>query len=147
MCSNKKPHVLPLILGVALTALPATAATTNTDEPGPIRLISVDLFEALEGWSEPTASLETVVLESYPEAVIGYAGEVESIYGGLTMSEHFTRSYPETVETYRSATDGGVEDEADFLAFVMSADQPTYQRWQQEDALRGATFPDYIERN
>ncbi|MEM7351923.1 MAG: hypothetical protein AAF657_14080 [Acidobacteriota bacterium] len=147
MSWNKNTHCLPLILSVALGTLPAFAETPKEDDVGPVRLVSGELFDALEGWSEFPASLEMTALDTYPEAVIGYSREVESAYGGLTLSEHFARSYPETVEAYREQIEGEIEDEADFLAYVIESSGQVYEKWQKEDVLAGRTFAEFVERN
>ena len=132
-----------IALGTVATL--AFAAVGNAQEAP--RIISPELFEALESWSESTASIEAVALDQNPEAIIGYSQSLRDVYEGKTLSEHYAAAYPEAHAEYLAMLEAEVvADEDDFAAFAMTHEE-SYDRWQSEAALEGATFDQFVDRN
>ncbi len=125
--------------------LPAAASAEADSMPG-ILQVSPELMIALEEWSSPGVSLETLAAEQYPEAIIGYSQKVEAIYQGLTIPEHFANKYPEVYAEVIEVTRDGAIDSASFAAYVMTHMPAVYAKWQQEDILvtYGLTFSKFV---
>lgn len=127
----------------ALAASLALAGTAGAQE-GP-RIVTPDLFDALESWGESTVSVETIALDENPNAIREYGMTVSSSYGGKTLSQHFAQAYPEAVEEYLESRELEViEDEDDFTAFALTYEE-TYERWQSEPELAENTFDRFID--
>ncbi len=148
----KQNTILTLALAAALAVVPGAKA----QETGEIGVVSSGLMDAIEAWSSPIASFESVAVDEHTELVYGYVPEAETAGGGLPLSEIFAQQLPETLAEYKAATgadtkapDGvaGEIDSAELLAFAMASGSEEYIRWQQGLAARGTDFQTFIERN
>lgn len=129
---------------LAFGLLAGSVAVTASAQDAP-RIVSPELFEALESWSSSSASTKAIAVESRPEVVSAYAESLRDVYRGLTVDEHFARTYPETHQAYLAMVEAEqVDDSADFVAYVMAADDQAYAAWQSEKGLGGATFDAFV---
>ncbi len=139
-----------IALGALVGCLTFSAFAQEESAPS-IRLISPELFTALEQHGESDVTLEEVVQEQFPEVIYHYAETIQDRYRGSTADEVFAEAYPESHEAYLAATGSeAVEDSADFIAFVMGHEDSAYADWQEslgDGAFRPfveATYPDIV---
>lgn len=148
---EKKSSFLTLALAAAFAALPGAAAAQEQE----IRQVSSAMMDALEAWSSPGASYETMALDAWPELVRGYVPVAETYHGGRSLDEVFAEQLPFTYAEAKLAFggEGGGESGGEtlasdeLLAYAMSLGGAEYQTWQSQLAGRGAGFAAFVDRH
>ena len=141
------------LIGIfALTAACAlTPAVFADDEPGeetPSFVVSSEFMDTLEAWSSPSATAETLALDSRPELIEEYAALAEEHHGGRPLAEVFAEQLPQTWAEIAAALGTGEDGEApaaaDLLAYAMAGGSEEFQVWQAALADQGADFRGFV---
>lgn len=139
---EKKSSLLTLALAAAFTAMPAAAAESRE-----IRVVSSGLMDAIEAWSSPTASFESVALESRPELIEEYVPVAERYHGGRRLVEVYAEQLPRTLSQIRQVFEAPEEiASAELLAYAMAGGGQEYVAWQAELESRGAGFATFVRQ-
>lgn len=123
---------------LALLILPPAFAQTDPEagDQGE-RIISADLMDAIESWSDPLDTLEAAVLERHPEVIHRYAQLLARHYRN-GFAAHLAAQYPNAfAEISRELPADRMED-AELVAWLMSAREADWQALQAEAGLAAA---------
>lgn len=136
---------------IALFALTATCAlppAVFAQEP-PALVVSNEIMDLLEEWSDPSGSLVTLALDSRPELIEGYADFAEAHHDGQPLADIFAERLPivwaEIAATLGSGDpDAAAPTAAQILAYAMASGGQEFIAWQQELAQSGADFEHFV---
>lgn len=142
----KKQSYIAFVALTAACALPSAAAFAQ--EP-PALVVSNEIMDLLEEWSDPSGSLLTLALDSRPELIEGYADFAEAHHDGRPLAEVFAERLPivwaEIAATLGSGDpDAAAPTAAQILAYAMAGGGEEFIAWQQELAQSGADFEPFV---
>ncbi|SDD46867.1 hypothetical protein [Aquimonas voraii] len=120
---------------LAFLALPPAFAAADVDggDSGE-RIISANLMNAIESWSDPLDTLEAAALERYPELIHRYAQLLGRHYRQGLLA-HLQVQYPEAYAEITRELPAERTDDAEILAWLMSAREADWQALQAEPNL------------